>query len=279
MLTTPKHSNARATTRLMVAVLVTLTMLVPVLGLGLLGRASRRNALRLYYRILLRVCGLCVGVQGCASRGTPVLYASNHVSYLDIVVLGSEVLASFVSKAEVRHWPAVGWLARQVGTIFIHRQVGQTRGQIEQLGTRLAQGDSLVLFPEGRSSDGTDLLPFKSALFAALSRAERPVVVQPVTLLYRCDVRGAPASAQYRARYAWFGDGPDSDFGGHAWRMLGTPGMHIQIVFHTPIDVGVEADRKVVARQCQQAVAIPLQQWRDAGLSTDAELSAVEGAE
>jgi lyso-ornithine lipid O-acyltransferase len=237
---------------------ITLAMSVPVLGLGLVSSKARHGALRWYYRMVNIICGLRLSVHGVASTDAPVLYAANHVSYLDIVLLGAQLNASFVSKAEVRKWPAIGWFARQVGTTFIHRRKGDSHAQVKHLGARLAAGDNLVLFPEGTPSDGTGVLPFKSTLFAALAFAGRSVVVQPVSLLYANDRRGELAQPAYRACYAWFGDGPDDDFGPHAWRMLGLPGMHIHLVFHRPISVDREADRKSIARLCEQAVAAPL---------------------
>ena len=98
---------------------------------------------------------------------------SNHVSYTDITVLGSLIAGSFIAKAEVAGWPLFGWLAKLQRTVFVDRRVRSTRSQRDAMTERLAVGDALILFPEGTSSDGNRVLPFKSALFSAAEKMQR----------------------------------------------------------------------------------------------------------
>src|SRR5207302_11189130 len=116
-------------------------------------------------------------------------FAVNHISYLDITVLGSLLAVSFIAKREVAGWPLFGWLARLQRSVFIDRQVRTTREQRDTIATRLAAKEALVLFAEGTSSDGHRVLPFKSALFSvadpgAEERANRSLSVQPVSIAY-----------------------------------------------------------------------------------------------
>ena len=102
-----------------------------------------------------------------------MLFAANHVSYLDITVLGSLLDASFIAKTEVAGWPLFGWLARLQRSVFIDRRARSTAHQRDSIAARLAAGEALILFPEGTSGDGNRLLPFKSALFSVADHAGR----------------------------------------------------------------------------------------------------------
>ncbi|MEM7406564.1 MAG: lysophospholipid acyltransferase family protein [Pseudomonadota bacterium] len=254
-------STARAGLRTAGIVMWTAVMALPVLSLNVVRSRFRHRTLRLYFQVLARLCGLRISTAGPIARtpGQPVLFVSNHVSYLDVIVLGATVHASFVSKAEVLRWPAIGWLAKQVGTTFIERRARRAAGQVQHLAARLRDGDSLVLFPEGTSTDGTSVLPFKSTLFAALGECGRALPVQPVSLLYRADHMGGEIDGTYRCFYAWFGDDDDGDFGTHAWRMLQMPGLGLTVQFHDAELARPDTDRKSLAERCERSVAAPLQ--------------------
>ncbi|MEX3930174.1 lysophospholipid acyltransferase family protein, partial [Paraburkholderia sp. BR10936] len=137
-----------------------------------------------YHGVCARLMGLDVVVRGQRADG-PVLFVSNHSSYLDITVLGSQIPGSFVAKSEVGSWPFFGLLARLQRTVFVERKArASVDKQRDDIGSRLDAGDSLILFPEGTSSDGNRTLPFKTALFAVAARRidGRPLTVQPVSV-------------------------------------------------------------------------------------------------
>lgn len=115
----------------------------------------------------------------------PVLLVSNHVSWLDIAVLGGLTHTDFLSKYEIRRWPVIGWLAAMSGTLFIRRGNGDAGSVSEQIGRRLQQQGQLTLFPEGTTSDGREVGPFFSRLFAAAIDTGTDVI--PVTLRYHID--------------------------------------------------------------------------------------------
>src|SRR4029078_10184048 len=140
----------------------------------------------IYHRVVCTILGIRVRVRGTRSDVTPTLFVCNHVSYLDIEVLGGLVPGSFVAKAEVATWPFFSTLAKAQRTIFIERSSGKTSASRDEMMRRLNTGDNLMLFPEGTSSDGTRVLPFRSALFgvAQLRRNDRPIVVHPVAIAY-----------------------------------------------------------------------------------------------
>ena len=160
-------------------------MPVQAVCLMLPGRAKVVFA-RFYWSMVCRLLGLQVRVIGAAAGragGRPVVFVSNHSSWLDIPVLGGRLDACFVSKDEVGRWPLVGTIARLGRTVFISRQRHATGRERDAMRERLAAGDNLMLFPEGTTSDGSRVLPFRSAFFAIAEGADPPLI-QPVSVVY-----------------------------------------------------------------------------------------------
>ena len=173
---------------------------------------------------------------------------ANHASWLDIFALNARKRVYFVSKAEVAGWPGIGWLARATGTVFIERVARKAAEQRDVFRTRLLAGHKLLFFPEGTSSDGRRVLPFKSTLFAAFFSDElRDLMhLQPVTVVYT-----APEGADPRF-YGWWGD---MGFGGHLVQVLAASRQGaVDIHYHTPVKVADFADRKVLARYAEDRV-------------------------
>src|SRR5690606_13065505 len=122
--------------------------------------------------IACRMIGLRVKVHGTIEANRPLLIASNHVSWKDILVLGAVADVVYIAKAEVRDWPVFGVLARLQATIFVEReQKRKTGDQVDEIARRLADGEIVVLFPEGTTSDGNRLLEIKTSLFGAAASA------------------------------------------------------------------------------------------------------------
>ncbi|MEK9874048.1 MAG: lysophospholipid acyltransferase family protein, partial [Betaproteobacteria bacterium] len=141
-------------------------------SLGFILRTGDGRHLRLrFYRGALRILGVRIRVFNDFSPRRPVFVVANHVSYLDVFVLGSLIPAVFVSKQEVRDWPVVGWVAWLQRTIFITRRPARAVDELAPLGEALENGFNVIMFPEGTSTNGTSVLPFKSALFEAPKRA------------------------------------------------------------------------------------------------------------
>src|SRR5690606_28875930 len=129
---------------------------------------SERILPQLWHRLSLKVMRVHVSAQGEPARGKPVLLVANHVSWTDILVLGSITGVHFVSKAEVRNWPVMGQFARLQRSVFIERERRRASPeQAREIAERLSDGDPVVLFAEGTTGDGNSVLPFKSTLFGA----------------------------------------------------------------------------------------------------------------
>jgi 1-acyl-sn-glycerol-3-phosphate acyltransferase len=209
-----------------------------------------RNALRLL-QIRLEVAGAPMRGQGAV--------VANHSSWLDIFVLNAVKRVYFVSKAEVSQWPGIGWLARATGTVFIQRDRAQAATQAALFRTRLLAGHKLLFFPEGTSSDGQRVLPFKTTLFAAFfsEGLRETLCVQPVSLRY-----GPPEGRDARF-YAWWGD---MDFAPHLLQVLAARrGGRVSLVFHPPQKVSDFDNRKALAAACERAVTSGFDSCQSAG--------------
>lgn len=222
---------------------------VQIVAVVIPGRLKERLP-RFYHRMLWRPIGLEVRAHGTPNPARPTLFVVNHSSYLDVTVLGGLVEGCFVAKREVAGWPLFGLLAKLQRTAFVERRRGATADERDHIARRLGGGDNLILFPEGTSNDGNRVLPFKSALFAALEASE-DLPIQPVSIGYtRLD--GMPLGRALRPLVAWYGD---MDLAPHLFVLLGLGRMTVDVVFHPTIRPSDFASRKDLARHCREIVA------------------------
>ena len=203
-------------------------------------------------RFAFVILGIGFSTSGALMRGKGAV-VSNHASWLDIFALNARKRIYFVSKAEVARWPAIGWLARATGTVFIRRTARDAKYQQETFEGRLRLGHKLLFFPEGTSTDGMRVLPFKSTLFAAFFMPEfrETLSIQPVSVIYH-----APPGAEPR-HYSWWGD---MDFAPHFLKTLAAPRQgSVEVIYHPPVKVADFPDRKAIAAYCEEAVRSGLQ--------------------
>ncbi|MFT0213849.1 lysophospholipid acyltransferase family protein [Pseudomonas sp. F1_0610] len=170
---------------LTLVLLLAMIMLLNIKLLSLLGKKSltayKQQCTQRFMQLLCFVLPVHIKQTGKLPN-LPMLWVSNHISWLDVMVIGQLQPLSFLSKAEVRNWPVFGWLAQGSGTLFIQRGQGQQNQITTQIAEYLDKGYSLVLFPEGTSTDGQSVKKFYSRLLAA--SIETMVPVQPVALTY-----------------------------------------------------------------------------------------------
>jgi len=228
-------------------------LLIPFQWLLLtLNLPARRTFPHRYHRFVARLFGIRIRVLGKPPAGAALLLA-NHSSWLDIVIFSAVTPLSFVAKSEVNGWPFFGTLARLQRTVFVTRakrsEAGVARDAIAE---RLAQGDVLVLFPEGTSNDGNSVLPFKSALLSAADAAlhqGRKVIVQPVSTAYVAR-QGIPMGRENRPLYAWYGD---MELVPHLWEALKAGPLDVVVEFHAPLSLD-RMDRKALAGRAEKLV-------------------------
>ncbi|CAN1489957.1 PlsC 1-acyl-sn-glycerol-3-phosphate acyltransferase [Sphingomonadaceae bacterium] len=215
--------------------------LMPLLPLHLLWRILKLPSpwAMLFMRISARALGAKVRVHGKALR-KDVFFVSNHISWHDIPILGGVTGTAFVAQDGVRKWPIIGWLAAQNRTIFISRTEKQTvADQIAELRDAIAENWSVTLFPEGTTSDGLGLLPFKPSLFATLAPPPKPMLIQPVWLDF----------GDAGPEIAWLGEETGWE---SAWRAFTRPGSFtVNVHFLEPFDPAALADRKEVCAEAR----------------------------
>ncbi len=186
----------------------------------------------------------------------PVLILSNHISWLDIVVLSSVMPLSFIAKSEVRDWPLFGFLARLQKTVFVDRQRRHKTGHsTQEIAARMQAGDRMVLFAEGTTSDGMRVLPFRSPLVGAArevlksSQADQ-VLIQPVAIRYT-HRHGMPLGRGEMPAIGWYGD---MHLVPHLKDLiLGGP-IDVQVVFGETLPFQSETDRKIITKQAEKEV-------------------------
>lgn len=197
---------------------------------------------RIFLGLAARSVGARVKISGTPSKHD-VFFVCNHINWIDILAVGGATGAAFISHDGVARWPMVGWLAAQNNTIFVARERRHGVGeQVDTLRNALAKHQPVALFPEGTTSDGTALLPFKPALFAGLMPPPRDLDIQPVFIDY-----GVAAS-----EIAWVGAEPA---GANAWRILARKGpLPLTLHFLEPFDPEDFPDRKAVAAQARNRI-------------------------
>ena len=246
------HSPLTAALRL-AGMLVWMLFLTPALiGFRLLNRPFAVIGVgKLIYRGLARISGMRIQVVGQPSDASTVLFVANHSSYFDIVALGAKLDASFIAKKEVAGWPGIGKMARIAGTVFVERRARHSRSQRDEMSELLGKGgNSLILFPEGTSSNGQGVLPFKSSLFSVAEGELKSLPVQPVSVAYtRLD--GMPLGRCWRSHYTWYGDMELAD---HLWMALGLGRITVTLVFHDAVTLEQWGSRKALAEHCEKAV-------------------------
>jgi len=210
-----------------------------------------------YYRLLCRLLRLRIRIVGEPMHDRAVLFVCNHVSWVDILVIGSIAPVAFVAKSEVADWLLVGVTARLQRTVFVNRaRRHQTSEAVAQIVKRLVGGTSVVLFAEGTSSDGNRVLPFRSALLGAVEHAAahggaaHGILIQPMSIGYTGQ-HGVPMGRQHRPLVAWYGD---LDFMPHIKAFIAHGAVDVVVSYGDPLPADAVADRKAMTKRLEGAV-------------------------
>jgi 1-acyl-sn-glycerol-3-phosphate acyltransferase len=238
-------------------------LLGSALGLGLLQAlllaiTPRRGAFlpRLFHRLAVRIVGLRVTVHGRPPETGAVLVVANHASWLDIPVIGVQVPARFVARADMRLWPGIGLLAGLHGSVFVDRM--RRRGAAAagaEIAERLRLGQTVVLFPEGTTSDGTRVLPFRSSLLGLPDvpwggDTARAATIHPLAIVYT-HRNGLPLTRREFPAIAWYGD---MTLGPHLWQALKARSVDVSAIWGEPVAAPPAVQRKALARVLEQHI-------------------------
>lgn len=226
--------------------------------LGKLGLPGRDFIAANYYRVLCWLMRIRVRISGAPMRERAVLFVSNHVSWADILVIGSIVPVAFVAKREVASWPLVGITAKLQRTVFVDRNRRHRTGDaVSQIVKRLNDRVSVVLFAEGTSSDGNRVLPFRSALLGSVEEAAAAhaggadrIVIQPMSISYTGQ-QGMPMGRRQRPLVAWYGD---LDFLPHIKTFIAEGVVDAVVSYGEPVPADGAVDRKAMTRRLHDDV-------------------------
>ncbi|MEE9374933.1 MAG: lysophospholipid acyltransferase family protein [Rhizobiaceae bacterium] len=248
-----------ANLRFGVIVLLTIMVLLVLLPLHLVALVFARFGWTklagilplLFHRIILRLFGVRLTIEGKLAKNRPLLLVSNHISWLDIVVLAALEPLSFVAKAEMASWPVFGQLAKLQRTVFVKREERRKAGQqANEIAERITAREIMVLFPEGTTSDGYGLLPFKTPLFEAakmalISSPVQEAIVQPIAIDYT-HLHGLPLGRALQRHVAWPGE---VGLGESLIPLVREGALDVTVHVGEPIILTEQSNRKIVAAQ------------------------------
>lgn len=207
-----------------------------------------------WHRWICKIMGIRVIVKGTPSNQGQTFFVSNHLSYLDIPVIGQTFTTYFIAKKEVETWPLFGRLSKLQKTLFIKRSRDGLSEASAKIANHLHQNHSLTIFPEGTSSSGRSVLPFKSSLFDVFfnQSIKEQVLIQPFTIKL-LEVDGKPPKEQEDYDlYAWHGD---MELPPHLWNFACSRGAVIELVFHEPFQITSQDDRKTLCQKSHKLVS------------------------
>lgn len=217
---------------------------------------------RLFHRLTCRCLGVRRHIRGTPPpAGSSGLIVANHVSWLDISVLGAERPVCFVAKSEVAGWPVIGFLASLQRTVFIDRSRRAATAEVAaQMGARLSDGEAVVLFAEGTTGDGTRILPLRSSLLGAAHEAlgkgtNKPdggadIAIYPLTISYT-GFHGMAGGRFERSALAWYGD---TELAPHLNAVLAMGAIDVELAWGEPIAMGHKTSRKEATRLAEAAI-------------------------
>lgn len=217
----------------------------------------QRRIPTLFHRLVCALLGVRIKVVGGPSLRRPLLIVSNHVSWVDISVITALAPVAFVAKREVASWPLFGLFAKLQRSVFVDRMRRHKTPEVNtEIAQRLADGDPVVLFGEGTSSDGNRVLPFRSALIgsardalAAAGDVEH-ILIQPLSIAYVA-FQGLPMGRQHRPIAAWYGT---LDLFPHLRNIVRCGALDAVVSWGEPIAFDASSDRKIFARTLEAEV-------------------------
>ena len=230
---------------------------------------------RLYHIATCKLIGLKFDVVGTPARDHQTLYVSNHMSFLDISAIGSVIKeASFIAKKEAQTMPVYGYLSTMQQTAFVSRDRKDVTKEKNALDNMIAEGKSLILFPEGTTTYGDTVLPFKSSLFGIVLKdsVKDKMAVQAITISLLEVNNESVTSHEHRKQYAWTPEESD-DLTAHLWQFLKGSGARLRIEFHSPVMARDFKDRKELAKAMQEKTTTGLvltENNPDSGLDSNA---------
>ena len=208
-----------------------------------------QKIIQVFHKSLLWLVNINVEVVGKKNlNNVPTLYVSNHLSYLDIPILGSTLNGRFVAKNEISNWPIIGYLSMVGNTIFVNRNLKFLKTNKSIIFDHISKGNNIILFPEGTTSDGIRVLRFKSSLLTSLE--QKNILIQPIVIKYK-SVNGMPLNRWLKPIIAWYGD---MDLKSHLKNVLKLFSIKVKITFLPPFNAKDFSNRKDMTSTLHHAI-------------------------
>ena len=190
--------------KFIIFIFLTITLIFFKIFLQIFTKRISEKLVQIFHKLVLWLININVEVIGKRNlNNVPTLYVSNHLSYLDIPVLGSAINGRFIAKHEISNWPILGYLSKVGNTIFINRNLRFLKTNKSIIFDHLSRGNNIILFPEGTTSDGIRVLKFKSSLLTSLE--QKNIYIQPIVINYE-SINGMPLNRWLKPIIAWYGD-------------------------------------------------------------------------
>ncbi len=203
----------------------------------------------LFHKMLLWLLSIEVEIIGETDQSKKSnLFISNHLSYLDIPILGSKFPLRFVAKSEVESWPIFGFLAKKGRSIFIRRNKKDSLIQKNKILDMLSLGEKIFIFPEGTTSDGNRVLEFKSSSFSSVENQN--FIIQPIVIVYS-DLNGIPINRWLRPMIAWYGD---MDLKPHLSKLVVLMSIKAQLIYLEPVNTQNFENRKNLSNHLENRI-------------------------
>ena len=203
----------------------------------------------LFHKMLLWLLSVEVEIVGETDQSKKSnLFISNHLSYLDIPILGSKFPMRFVAKSEVESWPFFGFLAKKGRSIFIRRNKTDSFIQKNKILDMLSSGEKIFVFPEGTTSDGNRVLDFKSSSFSSVEN--QSFMIQPIVIVYS-DLNGIPINRWLRPMIAWYGD---MDLKPHLSKLVGLMSIKAKLIYLETVNTQNFENRKDLSKHLEDRI-------------------------
>lgn len=245
------------------AILILWTILLfPAVWLSFLCKkyTLRDRLMQIYSATALIIIGFSVNRVGELSSKRPLLVVSNHLSYIDILLISRFIPARFTPKKEIAGWPIIGTICSITGSIFVDRRSSQIVDVKKPLREKLEQGDVVSLFPEATTGNGIHMLPFKSGFFSLAEeiQGDTPLYIQPVAICYT-RLNRLPIDSTQWPLIAWYGD---MSLLPHVLTLLTLGSIHAELHFLEPVNINEFNDRKALAKHCHDVIENTLETSR-----------------
>ena len=203
----------------------------------------------IFHKLLIWLLSVQIEFEGEINKSNNCnLYISNHISYLDIPILGSKYPLRFVAKSEVEVWPLFGFLAKLARTIFISRNRFDSLNQKSKIFKSLSSDEKVFIFPEGTTSDGNRVLDFKSSSFSALEG--KNLIIQPIVILYS-ELNGIPINRWLRPVIAWYGD---MDLKPHLSKLASLRSLKSRLIYLDKVNAKNFSSRKNLSKHLENEI-------------------------